>query len=110
MKMSRAFLFLCFTAFLMGCTSPEERQGKASGWWNGFFGTGSGMVQNLKGVYDGTIRQIHAAVQIGKGAVDSLQSASKDIQARVQKVQDGVEKIQEGKELIEEGVRGDEHL
>lgn len=105
MKMSRAHFFLFLTVFLMGCTSLEERQGKASGWWNGFFGTGSGMVQNLKGVYDGTIRQIHAAVQVGKGAMEGLQSAAKDIQARVQKVQDGVGKIQEGKELIEEGVQ-----
>lgn len=109
MKVSQFLLFLCFL-LLAGCSSLEERQEKTSVWWNGFFGTGSGMVQNLKGVYDGTVRQIHAAVQIGKGAVDSLQSAAKDIQARVQKVQDGVEKIQEGKGLIEEGVRGDEHL
>ncbi|OGJ58747.1 hypothetical protein A2635_02620 [Candidatus Peribacteria bacterium RIFCSPHIGHO2_01_FULL_51_9] len=109
MKVFRSLFFLCFTLFLVGCSSLEERQEKSFEWWNGFFGTGSGgRFQNLKGAYDGVVRQIHATVQIGKGSVDGLKSATEDIQERVQKVQDGVEKIQEGKDLIQEGVRGKE--
>src|SRR3990167_1808862 len=64
MKVSQSLLFFCFTLLLVGCSSLEERQEKTSEWWNGFFGTGSGMVQNLKSVYDGMVRQVHATVQI----------------------------------------------
>lgn len=107
MKVSQSLLFfcLCFILFLSGCSSLQERQEKTSAWWNGFLGTGSGMVQNLKDVYDGMVRQVHATVQIGKGAVEGIESAAEDLQERAQKVQEGVEKIQEGKELIEEGVQ-----
>ena len=105
-KRSHFALFLCSALLLVSCSSLEGRQKDVSEWWHGFFGTGSGMVQNLKEVYQIAAQHFRATVQVGKGAFDGLRSAAEDVQERVQKVQEGVGKIEEGKNLIEEGVSG----
>lgn len=83
---------------LVGCTSIEERQNRATGIIKDLGQTASGAVAD-------TVGQIKNVVDSGKSAAGAVQEGVSDIKRRVDAVEAGVKKIKEGKELIDEGLK-----